>query len=311
MIGPHSRSGDGSKRLRKASERLGRPCPILPHSPVPQQNVGGHDQFMTPARATLRCPPLSRSLPQSAFISPLRTVADNAAMWSTSPGLRRPPGILASTRSVFASAPPASRPSPQSRGTAGGRRRGRRSPCHGETGRRRDASGPATRPASMTTRLAPPSRGMPAILPKPSVLLVAVKSRPPRWMFRVFLATSMPAPGKVMVSRSHPRDGSVLQPGHPSGPRETIGMTGRPRFFTDPIARSKVISVRPAMRNPRCRRPRIGNEPGRESERKRRSCPRETRAILSTVTLSPVSDSSVIRGQINRQRGGKSAGGNC
>ena len=50
------------------------------------------------------------------------------------------------------------------------------------------------------------------------------------------------------------------------------------------------------MRNPRCRRPRIGNEPGRESERKRRSCPRETRAILSTVTLSPVSDSSVIRG---------------
>ena len=218
-------------------------------------------------------------------------------------------GILASTRSVFASAPPASRPSPQSRGTAGGRRRGRRSPCHGETGRRRDASGDATHTASMTTRLAPPSRGMPAILPKPSVLPVAVKSLPPGRMFRVFLATSMPAPGRVVVSRSHPRDGSVLQPGHPSGPRETIGMTGRPRFFTDPIARSRVISVRPAMRNLRCRRPRtaagpdrrrrsrIGNEPGRESERKRRSCPRETRAIPSTATLSPVSDSSVIRGE--------------
>ena len=55
-------------------------------------------------------------------------------------------------------------------------------------------------------------------------------------------------------------------------------------------------SVRPAMRNPRCGRPRIGNEPGMARGRDRRSRAREIRAIPSTATLSPVSYSSVMRG---------------
>ena len=96
-----------------------------------------------------------------------------------------------------------------------------------------------------------------------------------------------------MVSRSHPRDGSVLQPGHPSGPRD-----GRDDHASRRIRRGDPWSqsVRPAMRNPRCGRPRIGNEPGMARGRDRRSCPREIRAIPSTAILSPVSDSSVMRG---------------
>ncbi len=81
-VGPGQRraSGGGGRR------------PVLPHAPVAQEDVRGHDgPAHDRGHGGPGCPALSRSRPYSAFISGPDMQAAIAAMHGTSPGRLRPP----------------------------------------------------------------------------------------------------------------------------------------------------------------------------------------------------------------------------